>query len=342
MKFLVVGGVLAVGVVATTLALGSSPPRRNSPSVYWGAYIEGRETYSHHYGGRWTDAPWSSKTWNRFESNAGKKVAIVHYGQPPPWEQRFSVSTADIVIRRGAIPLIDMSSKDELLTDVASGKYDSSFVAWAKTVKSWGKPFFLRWNWEMNASWFPWGAQATTNPKAFVAAWRRFREVVDGVGASNVTWVWCPNIEFSGSTPFERLYPGDAYVDWACLDGYNNGESSASFSTLFRQSYDRLRKLAPSKPIMIGEIGSDEYARRVKAAWIRDVFAAQIPKSFRRVKAVVWFNWRIEEGRGRRRWEIESSPSAEAAFRAAIASPYYAQGGAFGNLPRLTKVRPLR
>ena len=74
-----------------------------------------------------------------------------------------------------------------------------------------------------------------------------------------MTWVWCPNIESAATTPFEQLYPGDAYVDWTCLDGYNNARRAASFARLFGASYDHLLRIAPTKPIMIGEIGSMEY-----------------------------------------------------------------------------------
>ena len=37
-------------------------------------------------------------------------------------------------------------------------------------------------------------------------------------------------------------------------------------------------------------------------------------------------------------WQIESSPGAQDAFRSAIASPYYAPGGGFGNLPAGSKI----
>ncbi len=42
-------------------------------------------------------------------------------------------------------------------------------------------------------------------------------------GASNVSWVWNPNVSYTGSTPLGGLYPGDGYVDWVALDSYNWG-----------------------------------------------------------------------------------------------------------------------
>ena len=224
---------------------------------------------------------------------------------------------------------MDMSSKSVPLRDIAAGAYDASLTTWAQAVKAWGKPFLLRWNWEMNGTWFPWGAQAKTEPAAFVASWRRFHDIVSSAGATNVTWVWCPNLDFSGSTPLESLYPGDAYVDWTCLDGYNQGSSSISFASLFSASYNHLLQIAPSKPIMVGETGSYEYGG-AKAQWIADALTS-LPGLFPKVRAYVWFNWRIFHNGTWKDWHIESSPSSQAAFAVGIGSPYFKGPG--GSLP---------
>jgi beta-mannanase len=166
------------------------------------------------------------------------------------------------------------------------------------------------------------------------------RTLFDSVGATNVTWVWCPNLAYSGSVPYSQLYPGDAYVDWTCLDGYNMGTSSTSFSSLYSASYAALTALAPTKPVMIAEVGSLEYGTGVKAAWTTDTLSTQLPNNFPQVKAFVWFNWRISENGAWRNWEIESSASSQAAFASAIASPYYEAGGALGGLPLLSKIKP--
>ena len=59
----------------------------------------------------------------------------------------------------------------------------------------------------------------------------------------------------SPSTPFKDVYPGDAYVDWVALDGYNWGALRIgwqTFSQVFGDSYNALVALT-SKPIMICE-----------------------------------------------------------------------------------------
>jgi beta-mannanase len=158
-------------------------------------------------------------------------------------------------------------------------------------------------------------------------------------GATNVTWVWCPNLEFSGSVPYSQLYPGDAYVDWTCLDGYNKGGSSKSFSDLYTQSYDDLVKLAPSKPVMIGEVASLEYSAGTKASWISNMLSV-LPTNFPQIKALVWFNWRIDENGSWHNFEIESSPTSQAAWEAGIASPYYAAASSFTMPAPLHPIQP--
>ncbi|HEY8598884.1 MAG TPA: glycosyl hydrolase, partial [Thermomicrobiales bacterium] len=158
--------------------------------------------------------------------------------------------------------------------------------------------------------------------------------VFAAAGATNVTWVWCPNVVSAETTPLAQLYPGDAYVDWVALDGYNWGgirnEPWRSFAEIYGPSYTALRQLAPTKPIMIAEVASAEQGGD-KAAWIRDALGVQLPARFPAIKAVAWFNW--NDNNGTYTWPIESSAAASAAFGAAVGgSPYYLPGR-FGALP---------
>jgi hypothetical protein len=66
-----------------------------------------------------------------------------------------------------------------------------------------------------------------------------------------------------------------------------------------------------------------------------------MPRSFPRIKALVWFNYRIAQYGGWWDWEIESSAASQAAFQAAIGSNHYAPGGGFGRLPLRTTIAPL-
>jgi glycosyl hydrolase family 26 len=310
-----------------------------TPKIYWGAWLGGNaySTKEKTYG----DGPWDSGTWNLFEEHAGRKVSIVHFGQPAPWNQAFAEGPLKLTRERGAIPLMDMDPDGVTLKEIARGEKDADFETWAKAVKGYGYPLFFRWAWEMNGTWFQWGEEAAENPTMYKEAWWHLHDLFEEQGAENITWVWCPNLTFSGSTSLASLYPGDEYVDWTCLDGYNHGTNPAqpdswkSFSTLYTSSYNELLSLAPSKPIMIGEMASTEYGGE-KSAWITDAIGTQIPKNFPKIKAVVWFN----KWDGAKDWPIETSASAQTAFKNAIAAPIYA-GNTFGSLPTLTKIQPL-
>jgi beta-mannanase len=307
-----------------------------TPKVYWGAWMGGNA-----YGEEFGDAPWDSGTWNKFEEHAGKKVSIAHFGQPAPWNQAFAEAPLKLSRERGALPLMDMDPDGVTLEEIISGAKDASFITWAKAVKSYGYPFFFRWAWEMNGTWFQWGSEAAKKPALYKEAWWHLHNLFEEQGATNITWVWCPNLSFSGSTSLSSLYPGDEYVDWTCLDGYNFGTNPAqpdswkSFSTLYTTSYNELVSLAPSKPIMIGEMASTEYGGS-KSGWITDAIGTQIPKNFPQIKAVVWFN----KWEGGRDWPIESSAGATSAFASAIATNYYV-GNEFGSPTKLTKINPL-
>ena len=74
-------------------------------------------------------------------------------------------------------------------------------------------------------------------------------DIFTAVGANNATWVWCPNIDpNNGLHDLGALYPGDAYVDWTCLDGYNWGTNPVkpdrwrSFDQLYGSTYGADRR----------------------------------------------------------------------------------------------------
>ncbi len=130
-----------------------------------------------------------------------------------------------------------------------------------------------------------------------------------------------PNIEYVGSTPLEALYPGDAYVDWLGLDGYNWGTSAPgkswqSFAQVFGATYADLTALS-AKPLLIAKTASAE-AGGDKADWIADAYSARTLRQFPRIRGIIWFNEDKETD-----WRIESSASAQAAFAQAVSSPTY-------------------
>ena len=115
------------------------------------------------------------------------------------------------------------------------------------------------------------------------------RQDLPARGRNNVKWVWTPYVKTDGDLPFARFYPGDRYVDWAGLDGYNWGGSFAwkSFHDLFAPSYHKLMRLT-SRPLMIGEVGCGEIGGN-KVAWLRKMLRHDLPR-MTHIRAVVWFD----------------------------------------------------
>ena len=361
---LTAGAAVAAGFLA-------SFPRRllgaAQSSVYWGSYIRGA-TYGTNpaTGQPYGNPPWDLSAWDLFESHTSKKISILHWGQAwyvsnqwPYGYSAFPTAELNTIRSRGAISLLDWSSCDQSaggsltqpnfsLGNITNGIHDAYIRQWATDAKAWGYPLFLRFDWEMNGNWFVWSERVNGNSAGqFAAAWRHVHDIFTSVGANNVTWVWCPNIDSSTMIPMSQLYPGDAYVDWTALDGYNKYSVWLGFNTVFTgsgitwlyNSYQELLSLAPSKPIMLAEFASLEAGDggALKAAWITDALTAQIPSLFPAIKAIVWFNWNSSAGSS---LVIESSSAALNAFATGIASTFYAAND-FANLASGTKIAPL-
>jgi hypothetical protein len=342
---LLVGDLIA-GPSTASAAVTGSP-------ILWGTYISG--------------APSNMKLIDTFEASMGKGESIVHWGQP--WVhgsnfQTFQTKLFDAVRNRGSIPMVTWGSWDSgkginqanfKLATITSGKYDASIQAWATAARAWGHPFFLRFDNEMNGDWqFPWAEQVNGNrPGDFVNAWRHVHDIFTSVGATNATWVWCPNIAGTKTTAMSELYPGDAYVDWTCLDGYNPAGSQGahwlSFSQVFnggglgghKDSYGEITSIAPGKPLMIGETASSEQGGS-KADWITSALLNEIPNQFPGIQALVWNDW--NSGDSKRDWPIDTSDSSRQAFASAISSPLYT-GRDFSDLstspiPTASQIRP--
>jgi endoglucanase len=224
-----------------------------------------------------------------------------------------------------------------LLEAIAAGQADARITAVAQGLKSVGATVMLEPGWEMNGNWdYAWqgvmnGADAG-GPARYAAAWRRIVGIFRQVGASNVRWVFNPNVgnalthTASGAGNwnwYANYYPGDAYVDYVGAHGFNGptvwNTGWQDFATMTDgAAADRmLSDLAaryPTKPIIIGEFASQEGAAGAKAQWIADAYARM--RANPRVVGAVWFNANKEAD-----WRVESSPASLQAFQAAMAQP---------------------
>jgi hypothetical protein len=257
------------------------------------------------------------------------------------WESEFGAfdpGAADAVRSRGAMPFISWepwigrtNDPDWSLSTIIQGLHDPYIHEWTRAVAAWGQTIYVRPMYEMNGYWTAWspGVNGNTTDQ-FVVAWRHIVDIARGEGANNVRWVWAANIDADNPrlSPYATVYPGDDYVDWVGLDGFNWGTSRITtswrdISTTFRHSVDEVRAMT-AKPLMIAEMGSSELGGD-KAAWITDGFA-QILTDLPEVEAVIWFNgidpdWQVD-------WRVNSSTKSIDAFRAIATSDAFS-----GTLP---------
>jgi hypothetical protein len=319
-----------------------APPVAAPTSLYWGALVGDQLTGD--------KPPWDMGALDKFESMAGKSASLVHFMAPfaecsssDCSYYKFPTKEMERIREQGAIPFFSWSSQsipsnlnqpDFQLADVIAGDHDAYIREWATAAKNWGHPFFLRFNWEMNGNWFSWSEGVNGNRAGeYVAAWRHVHDIFTAVGATNATWVWCPNVDPGGKLQdLAPLYPGDEYVDWTSLDGYNWGTNPAkpdrwrTFDELYDSTYHEIvDTIAPGKPMVIGEIGSTEHGGS-KAEWIREMLS-ELPIDYPQIRGLVWFETFDDD----MDWPIETSSAATSAFAAGIQNPAYL-GADFGNL----------
>ncbi|WP_173468696.1 glycoside hydrolase family 26 protein [Fibrobacter succinogenes] len=206
--------------------------------------------------------------------------------------------------------------------DLVNGKADEYIREYAKGVKGYGEEIWLRPLHEANGDWYDWGVgkAGAGNTDANVAeAFRHIVKIFKEEGVTNVKWVWTTNASNAGKgSTLTGNYPGDEYVDYISIDGYNWGKCQSwsswqTFSQVFKKSYDALAKI--NKPLFIAEISSSEHGGN-KAEWITDMFE-HFATDFSRVFAVMWFSQSKEDNEGD--WALNTSQAAVDAWKAGIA-----------------------
>ena len=186
------------------------------------------------------------------------------------------------------------------LSTITQGKCDNYLREFAAELSMRPERFMLRFAHEMNITDSPWWpGHYSQDASAYVAMWKHVHDVVAGIqntyGKHNIEWVWSINYASNPSDAWNAIpnyYPGNAYVDWIGVSGYNWYNAPGhnipwkSFCDLFDSV---LRSLASSyaKPQVLTEIGSAGSATE-KAGWIQDAFSKMPQYPF--LRGVVWFN----------------------------------------------------
>ena len=229
---------------------------------------------------------------------------------------------ANVAKNNGSTLVVTWMANGYNAQELVNGKADNYIREYAKGVKGFGDEIWLRPLHEANGDWYDWGVgkSGAGNTDANVAeAFRHIVKIFKEEGVTNVKWVWTTNASNQGSgTTLTGNYPGDEYVDYISIDGYNWGtcqswSSWQTFSQVFKKAYNALANI--NKPLFIAEISSSERGGN-KAEWITDMFE-HFATDFSRVFAVMWFSQSKEANEGD--WALNTSQAAVDAWKAGIA-----------------------
>ncbi len=313
--------VVATAALALTSAVWAGAPtpkqdayRRTAP-LEWGLY---QILWSREYNEQ------LKTELSRFASKPNYVMFYRDLGRPFP---KLAIDSID---SQGATTIVSLElwqwhgqRKGSYLPAIRDGEFDKFFRRWAMAAKTDGRRVLLRFGFEFNGNWFTWGG----DPKALVAAWRHAHDIFSEVGATNVEWIWSPNVTSVPETPANAMhhyYPGDAYVDWVGVDGYNFGDDHdpwhkwQSCASVFDGVLKDFQQRYPTKPAMLAEFGCAHGKPGQRGPWIRNAHAALI--QYPQLRAVIWFNY--DKRREREpNWRIDVTAASLRAFNESFAAP---------------------
>jgi hypothetical protein len=270
----------------------------------WGAYVG-----------------WRESDMATFESQVGKETkyqaVFVHWGN----ENLFPLYLSPTVKDKNKTLIIFWEATDYNLTTtdqprfsydaITRGDWNTYLTQFAADAKAYGGPVIIIPFSEMNGNWFNWSGTVNGNtPDKHIQAYRYLRSFFSN--ASNVKFGWAPNsdsVPDVASNQLELYYPGNNYVDYVGVDGFNFSNPWMTFDQVFSKSLAKLKTYG--KPVFIFSFATAEGAQ--KPAWITDALTVQIPK-YPEIKAFIWFNERKEKD-----WRVWSDQASLDAFKKAVA-----------------------
>ncbi|WP_249408955.1 glycoside hydrolase family 26 protein [Frigoribacterium sp. CFBP 8751] len=317
------------------------------------------------YFGLFTDqAPFNWATYDAQEAAVGSEANMVGYFQG--FDQEFRADAVRSSWSRGKLPVLTWESQpikagnnepeqpDYSLTKIIDGSFDSYLTTYADDIVANGMPLALRFDHEMNGTWYPWstdygnskGAVNGNGPDDYVKAWQHVHDLFERQGANDlVAWIWAPTridrlatgktggSDHTTQAFLESLYPGADYVDIVGMSGYYrppyDDKSKPTFDSTFGATLKQLRAIAPGKNILLAEIGasetggsSDPTATSEKAQWFNSLFEALADPANDDIIGFSYFDLvatTVVDGvRSTNDWRLTSRSDSLAAFTAGI------------------------
>lgn len=318
-----IGTTIEAGVAAdvpTRTVTRAEPVLGPRAGFYWGAYRD--------------NAPYLRSLVTDLETDAASRPALLMWYHEWHGASSFPAAEAAWLAARGTVPVVSwepwrppavfgdlvVTQRRYRLSEIAGGAFDRYITRYAGEIRDYGGPLMLRPFHEMDGNWYPWGGLVNGNtPADFIAAWRHVHDLFRRAGATNVTWVWSVNhvsVPDTAANAIANYWPGDAYVDWTAISGFNWGRASPlsvwkGIDAVIGARYAELQRYG--KPIALMETGAPEVGGN-KAEWITDTYA-RLLAGYPGIDAVIWYDRRDSDARD---WRIDSSGAATVAFRRAV------------------------
>jgi hypothetical protein len=274
-----------------------------------------------------------------YEKAAGCKLFWVMFSSNWFRTRRFPAKMASWIRARGSIPYIRLMLRSDTREDhrepeftlraIARGKFDRDLRAWGRAAARFGSPLIVEYGTEMNGRWFPWNGAwngKRRGPARFRRAYRHVIDVIRGQGAANIVWVFHVNHEDDPPRAwnrFEQYYPGDGYIDWLGVSIYSaldpRQKERTDFAASLRRNMKRFSRMAPDKPVIIAEMGTDVRNRHEPAArWANGALKRILSHRWKRLIGFAWWNetWPNDDTPAHDTdLRLQSSPALRAVFR---------------------------
>ena len=171
---------------------------------------------------------------------------------------------------------------------IAAGDHDAYLATWARAVREFGGPVYIRLAHEMNADWYPW----SHDPRAYRSMWRHVVTLFRAHGAGNARFVFAPNPntaqdEGTWCASWRQYWPGRRYVDAVGMTTIDfGGDNAERYSVgVYAGRLRVLRRLG--RPVLLPEVNVaygereqwlEELRRFVAASrWVTGFVISQAP-----------------------------------------------------------------
>ena len=243
-----------------------------------------------------------------FAASAGLRPNLI--GEYMSWNNPLDTRAVTSAWSYGALYYMVWEPYHTTVAAIADGRSNGYITRFAREVRALNLPLAISFGHEMNGFWYPWGTTGTTAVQ-FVAAWRLIHRLFAAAGATNVIWVWNPNvISAEPQLVLRAYYPGDAYVDWVGVTGYFTATGPGTFDGLYDPTMQEIRGFT-AKPFIIAETSVQTGPDAVTAAQSLISGVRQRPD----VLGFVWFDY----DKAGVDWQLESRPPVRAAIATGLA-----------------------